>query len=120
MPVIADAALDALLTEVAKGTTIHICSSEPATFTAVSGASLGSAGVTFGAAGDAVGGGRKRTVTPATGATYGASGTASHYAIVGASTLYATGALSAAKAVNAGDTITASAFDIKVNDAVAA
>lgn len=105
MALIADAALDAALNVVKDGTTIHICSSEPATFAAISAASLGSRPVTYSANADRTGGGRQTTATPGTVANYTASGTASHYALASGTTLFATGALTANKAVNVGDAI---------------
>ncbi len=118
MPKIHDDALDALLTETATATTVHYCTAEPANYAGVAAVSLGSAAVTFGAAGNATPDGRKRTVTPAGGATYGASGTASHYALVDATRLLAANAVDVAKAVNAGDPISGDPFDIEAGDGV--
>lgn len=118
MAYINDAALDAALAEVALSTTLHVCTSQPANFAAVAGVSLGSVAASWGAAGDATGSGRKRTVTPGAG-TYGSSGTGSHYALVDGTRLLAAGAMAASKAVNSGDPIQVAAFDIKVNDATA-
>lgn len=105
MPLISTEALDAGLNVVRAATTLHVCSSEPATFAGVSTASLGSRPVTNGAVGNRTGGGREFTSTPGTAANYGASGTASHYALVDGTRLLATGALTATKAVNSGDAI---------------
>ncbi|SDE89749.1 hypothetical protein [Limimaricola pyoseonensis] len=102
--------------------TIHACSSEPASFAAVAGASLGSTSVTAGAIADRAAGGREVTCTPQAGATYATGGTATHYAIVDDtnSRLLATNALAASKAVNAGDAVTIDPLAIGFPDAVSA
>lgn len=107
MAFIYDTALDAFLASVAAADTIHLCTSEPANFAAVAGASLGSTGVTFGAAEDnpGAGGGRRRSVTPDTGDTYGSSGTVSHFALIVGTTLVVTKNTTTTKAVNSGDAI---------------
>jgi len=100
------------------GTTLHICSSEPANFGAVSSASLGSASVNVPAPSAATGG-RKVTVPAVTGGTVSTNGTASHWAITdGTSVLVATGSLSASKAVTTDSGFNTTAFDITYNNPV--
>lgn len=116
MPMFSDAVLDAALSHIqTNGTTLHICSgTESSVYATVTGASLASATPSYGAAGAGTPSGRKRTVAAISSGTYSASGTASYIAIVntGATTVHATVALLATKAVNSGDTINLGAFDL--------
>lgn len=117
-----DAVLDAGLAEITSNATLlHLCTSEPADFSAVAAASLGSTGVAFDAPADnaGTGGGRAVKMTPANDTTYDASGTVSHWALVDGTRLLASGAVPTPKAVNSGDTINAAAADLVIRDAVA-
>ena len=114
MPLIADSAFDAALAVVQGATVLHICSSEPASFAAVDGVSLGTKATptfTGPAAGDVSG--RKVTVDAITDGSVTATGTASHFALVNASVLLAAGALATSQAVTSGNTFTLTAFDIE-------
>lgn len=96
---------------------LHICSSEPANYAAVAGASLGTkSAVSIGAPGARAPSGRKVTVAAITDGAVSATGTATHYAIVDSvnSRLLATGALAASQAVTNGNTFTLAAFDIGI------
>jgi len=100
------------------GTRLDICSSEPATYAAVAGVSLGNkTSLSIGAPGDRTGGGRKVTVAQITDGLVTATGTATHYAITnGSSELLATGSLAAPQAVTEGNVFTLTAFDIGIPD----
>jgi hypothetical protein len=100
------------------GTRLDICSSEPATYAAVAGVSLGNkTSLSIGAPGDRTGGGRKVTVAQITDGSVTATGTATHYAITnGSSELLATGSLASSQAVTSGNTFTLAAFDIGIPD----
>lgn len=102
--------------------TIHACSAEPADYAGVAAVSLGSTTLVNAALSDRTGGGREVVCTPQSGATYDASGTVSHYAIVDdtGTTLLAANAVAAAKAVNAGDAIDLDAVEVAFPDAVSA
>jgi len=87
----------------------HICSSEPATFAAVAGASLGNkvlVGGDIGAPSAGSPNGRQVTVAALTGGSVTATGTATHYAIVDQtnSRLLAVGSLSPSQGVTSGNT----------------
>ena len=101
------------------GTRIDICSSEPATYAAVSGVSLGNkTGATTGATTDGDVNGRKVVVSAITDGSVTGTGTASHWALTdGSSILVATGSLSATQSVTSGNTFTLAAFDIAIADA---
>lgn len=111
-PRIYDFGLNVLDTE---ATHLHVCTSEPASFAAVAGVSLGvKAGLDIGAPADA-GTGRKVTVAAITsGVTATATGTGTHWAIVDTpnSRLLAAGVLAAAQAITSGNPITTPVFDI--------
>lgn len=100
---------------VTNGTRVDICSSEPATYAAATGAaSLGNkTGLTVGSpeAGDIDG--RKVVVPAITDGTVTGTDTATHWALTdGTGVLVATGALSASQAVTEDNTFTLAAFDI--------
>lgn len=118
MAFVADAALDAALNwVVTNGTTLHICSSEPANYAAIAAAELASAAVTVGAVSDRTGGGRKVTVPALTDEDVDTSGTASHWALSnGTDTLVATGSLASSASVDAAGTLSTTAFDIGLPD----
>ena len=103
----------------ANGTRIDLCSSEPASYAAVSGVSLGNkTGLTTGAteAGDTDG--RKVVVPAITDGTVSGTGTATHWALTdGSAILVATGSLSASQAVTSGNTFTLDAIDLTIRDA---
>lgn len=102
-PRILDLGLNVLDTE---ATHLHICTSEPASFAAVAGVSLGAkASLDIGAPATA-GTGRKVTVAAiTTGMTASATGTATHYAIVDQanSRLLAASALEDSQAITSGN-----------------
>ena len=96
---------------------LHICSSEPASFGAVAGVSLGTkTGLSIGAISARSGGGWKVTVASFTDGAVSASGTATHYAIVDTtnSRLLAANSLPSSQPVTGGNTFTLGAFDIGI------
>lgn len=98
------------------GTALHICSSEPANFSAVASASLGSAAVSVPAPTTATGG-RKVTVPAVSGGTVSTNGTATHWALTdGTSVLVATNSLATSKSVTTDSGFSTTAFDITFND----
>jgi hypothetical protein len=104
---------------VTNGTRVDICSSEPATYAAATGAaSLGNkTGITVGSpeAGDIDG--RKVVVPAITDGTVTGTNTATHWALTdGTSVLVATGALSASQAVTEDNTFTLAAFNLTLRD----
>lgn len=112
-PRILDNGLSALTAEANR---LDICSSEPATYAAATGAaSLGNVtAYTLGAPADRAPSGRRVTAPAVADGEVTATGTASHWAIVDTanSRLLATGTLSATQAVTSGNTWTTGAFDI--------
>ena len=118
MPKLHNDVFDAALNEINDNATVlHICSSEPANYAAVSGASLGTKtlpGFTGPADGDTSG--RKLTVNEITDGSVNATGTATHWAIVDGSRLLAAGALNSSTSVSSGNTFTLAAFDIEIHD----
>lgn len=111
-PRVLDLGLNVLDTE---ATHLHICSSEPASFAAVAGVTLGNkSALSIGAPADATPSGRKVTVAAITDGSVTATGTASHWAITDTtnSRLLAAGTLSASQAVTSGNTFTTGAFDV--------
>ena len=101
------------------GTRIDICSSEPATYAAVAGVSLGNkAGLNTGATQDGAVNGRRVIVPAITDGSVTGTGTATHWALTDAAAiLVATGALSASQAVTSGNTFTLDAISITIADA---
>lgn len=101
------------------GTRIDICSSEPATFAAVAGVSLGNkTGLNTGATQDGAVNGRRVIVPAITDGSVTGTGTATHWALTdGSAILVATGALSASQAVTSGNTFTLDAISITIADA---
>lgn len=119
MPFIADRVLDLGLNVLdIEANRLDICSSEPTTFAAATGAaSLGNkTSLSIGAPAARAPSGRRVTVAAITDGTVTATGTATHYAIVDTvnSRLLATGSLSALQAVTSGNTFTLAAFDIGI------
>lgn len=119
MAFVLDSAYDALLAIVDNATRLDICSTEPATYGAVAGVSLGNkTSIAYTGPADATPNGRKITVNAITGGSVTGTGTAAYYALTdGASTLYATGALASSQSVTSGNTFSLGAFDIRVADA---
>ena len=119
MAFIIDAAFDAALNYIkTNGTTLHICSAEPANYAAISAIELGVAAVslTGPAAGDTSG--RKVTIPAVTADDVDATGTASYWALSnGSDTLIASGSLSSNVAVSSGGTYNFAATDIEIIDA---
>lgn len=101
------------------GTRIDVCSSEPATYAAISGVSLGNkTGLNTGATQDGDTDGRKVVVPAITDGSVTSTGTASHWALSdGSSILVATGSLSSSQSVTSGNTFTLGAIDITIRDA---
>lgn len=119
MPFIADRVLDLGLNVLdIEANRLDICSSEPTSFAAATGAaSLGNkTSLSIGAPAARAPSGRRVTVAAITDGTVTATGTATHYAIVDTvnSRLLATGSLSASQAVTSGNTFTLDAFDIGI------
>lgn len=110
-----DFGLDVLDTE---ANALHICSSEPTTYSAATGAaSLGNkSGLSIGSPAARSPDGRKVTVAAISDGSVTGTGTATHYAIVDTlnSRLLATGSLSSSQAVTSGNTFTLGAFDIGI------
>lgn len=120
MAFLADAALDAAIGYViTNGTYLALCSSEPATYSAIAAAQLAQdTTVVPAAASDGVSNGR-RTIIPAQQCVATANGSATHWALHNnAGILVATGALSAPIAITSGLTYETAAFSIGVADAV--
>ena len=120
-----DSTLDAFLDIIANdGLRVHICSTQPTTYTeAITTYNLGTVTTTAGdgngdwviANGDTSG--RKLTLLQQTGVSISASGTAAHIAITDATdTLYAVTTCTS-QAVTSGNTATINTFDIEISDA---
>jgi hypothetical protein len=124
MAFLADYILDAALAKLdTEANRLDICSSEPASYAAATGAaSLGNKVTSFsiGAPADRTPNGRKVTIAAFSDGTVTATNTATHWAISDTvnSRLLATGALAASQAVTSGNTFSLPAFDIGIPDAV--
>ena len=119
MATLANSVLDNGLSSLtASGTRIDICTSEPTTYAlATTSRSLGNSTITITAPSDRVGGGREITINSVTDASVTGSGIAGFYAITnGSNTLYATGSLSTAQSVTAGNTFSLGSFTIGIPD----
>ena len=120
MPFLNDRVYDNGLTVLdTEATTLHICSSEPATFGAVASVTLGNVALgaaDIGAPGAGSPNGRQVTVQSKTGGNVTATGTASHYAITDTtnSRLLAASTLTASQAVTNGNTFATSSFTIRI------
>jgi hypothetical protein len=120
--ILADAVLDGGLTIIdTLAQKIFICSADPTTYTeasstyALGSKDFGSAGAAFGSPAAGTPNGRKVTSAAITDGAVTASGTASKWAVTGASAyLYANGSLSASQAVVSGNTFTLGAFSITI------
>lgn len=95
--------------------TMHICSQQPTTLAEANTTyTLGNkASISIGAPTNHTTG-RKVVVAAITGGSVTATATATHYAIVDATRLLATAALSASQAVTSGNTFSLAAFDIAI------
>lgn len=119
MPLLADRVLDLGLNVLdTEANRLDICSSEPTTFAAATGAaSLGNkTSLSIGAPAARSPSGRRVTVAAITDGTVTATGTATHYAIVDTvnSRLLATGELESSQVVTNGNPFTLPAFDIGI------
>jgi hypothetical protein len=120
-----DATIDAMLATIATGVDlIHICSTQPTTYTEANATySLGEVVVTAGVgggdwtAGNGDVSGRKITMAQQTGVTIDSSGTAAHIAGTDGSSVLLFVTTCTSLAVTAGNTATINAFDIEVLDA---
>lgn len=121
MPYVNDSALDAALAWIrTNGTTLHICSSEPATYAQIASRELAVATVTVGASQNGDASGRKATIPAVVGDAVDTSGTATHWALSNASSiLVATGALSSSVLLDDSGTYNFNAVDIEIADFVA-
>ena len=120
MPLISDSAKDAALNVIRSGTALHLCSAEPATLAAVGTLSLGSVAVpVMDAPADRVPNGRKVTIPVTTTGTIDTAGTATHWALVSATELLASGPLASSRTYALGDGFSsADPIDIGIPDAV--
>lgn len=129
MPTISDYVYDSALSKFdTEATHLYLCSAEPTTYAAATGANNGTTQFGLGnkalAAGDInapadrTGGGRKVTVAALSGGTVTSTGTATHYAIVDQtnSRLLATGSVSPSQALTSGNTFSTPTFDIGIPD----
>ena len=100
------------------GAVLHITSQEATTYTeATSTYTLGNSSITVGSPVNGDIDGRKVVVGAITGGTVTGTGTASHFAVVDAtSTLLATGSLTTSQAVTSGNTFTLDAIDVTLRD----
>ena len=100
------------------GTRIDICSSEPASYAAIAGVTLGNDTVNTGATQNGASSGRRVIVPAITAGSVTGTGTATHWALSDASAiLVATGALTAPQGVTSGNTFTLDAISITIADA---
>jgi len=122
MAYIRQAALDAGLTNIRGAIThLYICSSEPASFAAVSGVALGSkAGPSLGAIGAGTPNGRQFQIDAISDGSVTDTGTASHWALTDdtGEELLATGELATPQGVTSGNTFTRTAFTVRFAAAV--
>lgn len=96
---------------------LHICSSQPANFAGVAAVSLGTkTSPTVGSPTSRSPNGRKVVISAITDGSVSANGTATHFALVDGSTLWAAGDLSSSQAVSSGNTFTLAAIDIGIAD----
>jgi hypothetical protein len=121
MPFLIDAVRDSGLSYVStNGTRLDICSSEPTTYAAATGAaSLGNkTGLVIAAPSDGAVDGRRVIVPPVADGNVTGTGSATHWALTnGSNTLIATGALTAPQSVTSGNTFSTTAINITIRDA---
>ena len=114
---VADAVLDAALTEIATSTTLTVCSAEPANYAGIAAVTLASvtvSGADFTIA-DGTTSGRKTTVGEQAAVSISASGSATHVTLDDGSTLqYVTTAPS--QALTSGGTVTVAAWAVEIAD----
>jgi len=117
MPYLDNSVLDSGLSVLtsASNKVLHICSSEPGSYGAVAGVTLGNkTSFSVGSPGARAPSGRKVTTGSVSDGTVTGNGTASHWAIIDGSNLLAAGALSASQVVSSGNAFTLAAFDIGI------
>lgn len=108
-----DAALQVLTTNVNK---IVLCSQEPTTYTQanLTYCLASKTGYTVGAPGARGGGGREVVCSAVSDGTVSTGGTATHYALISGSVLYATAALSPTQVVSSGNTWSCASFKMGI------
>ena len=114
---VADAVLDAALTEIATSTRLVVCSGEPANFAGISAVTLASVTVDGGdfTIADGTTSGRKTTVAEQAGVSITASGDATHVALDDGTTLqYVTTAPT--QTLTSGGTVTVASWAIELQD----
>ncbi|MDB6454840.1 hypothetical protein [Falsirhodobacter sp. 20TX0035] len=114
-----NAVLDAALIAISRAGTILFCTDAPSTLAFAQAMSLGDAPVAFTLPIDAPAGGRMIVASVQEGSNYKAGGVLTHYALVQGDTLLASGPLAGSKAVNLGDPIVSSTFDVTLPGPVA-
>lgn len=123
MPLISDVVLDAGLNAMGATVRVDICSSEPATYAAIAGATVGNAtGISVGAVGNASSGtGRSRVVAAVSGGTVTSdAATASHWCVSdGVSEIYAAGALTSSQVVYTANDFNLDTIEVFLRDATA-
>lgn len=111
-----DAALDWIRTN---GTTLHICSSEPASYAGIAAVELASAPISIGANADATPNGRQVTVPAISADAVDTSGNSTHFAISnGTDTLVATNSTAGLVALSDTGTYNTTAFTLILPDFV--
>lgn len=120
MAFVNDSALDAALSWIqTNGTTLHICSSEPASYAGIAAVELASAPITIGSPADRSPNGREVTVPAVSADAVDTSGNSTHYAISnGTDTLVATNATAGTVALSDTGTYNTSTFTIGLPDFV--
>jgi hypothetical protein len=116
MALIANDVFDAALNEIATGTTIHICSAEPANFAGIAAVSLGTATPSFTGPADGDVSGRKITIDAVTNGSVTSTDTATSFAIDDGAVLLVAGDLQNPQGVTSGNTFTLTAFDVEFPD----
>lgn len=118
-----DSIMNAALAVADNGTTLHVCSGQPANHAGIAAVSLASVSMTAGSGNgdytvaDGDTSGRKLTVLAQTGLTIASSGTATHIATTDGSTLLlVTTCTSQALVANGSNTVDVPAFDYEVGD----
>ena len=114
---VADAVLDAALTEIATSTTQTVCSAEPANYAGIAAVALAASTVAGGdfTIADGTTSGRKTTVAEQAAVSITASGDATHVALDDGTTLqYATTAPT--QTLTSGGTVTVAAWEIEFAD----